>query len=202
VTTRLADARRPAPPTAIRTERLLLRCWTPSDAASLKNAIDSSLPELQPWVPWAVHEPSLIDALAERLAGMRDRFRSGEDWAYGVFDAGETRVLGGTGLHARGSRDHLEIGYWIRTDATGQGFATESAAALCAAAFECTGVDRVEIHCDARNVRSAAVPRRLGFLLDRTFRQPAASAGGGERQMQVWTMTRPAGLEPLARLSW
>ncbi len=201
MTTPGADGRRAAPPDAVRTKRLLLRCWEPSDAAALKAAIDSSLPELQRWVPWAIHEPSPVEALAERLAGMRDRFRSGEDWAYGIFDAGEMRVLGGTGLHARGGRDHLEIGYWVRTDVTGQGFATESAAAMCGAAFAYTAVARVEIHCDAHNLRSAAIPRRLGFRLDRTFPQPAAREGG-ERQMQVWVMPRRAAPEALARLSW
>ena len=173
----------------IRTARLLLRCWHPSDAPGLKEAIDASLPELQMWVPWAQHEPSTLEALAQRLDGMRERFLAGEDWAFGVFDAGETRVVGGAGLHPRGGTDHLEIGYWVRTDATGQGLATEAAAALCAAAFESPGIARVEIHCDAENYRSAAIPRRLGFRLRRTVpRDPAAR--GPQREIQVWSLDR------------
>ena len=173
----------------IRTARLLLRCWHRSDAPRLKAAIDASLPELQMWVPWAQHEPSAVEALAHRLDGMRERFLAGEDWAFGVFDANETRVLGGAGLHPRGGTDHLEIGYWVRTDATGQGLATEAADALCAAAFERPDIARVEIHCDAENHRSAAIPRRLGFRLRRT--EPRDSvARGQQREIQVWSLDR------------
>jgi RimJ/RimL family protein N-acetyltransferase len=33
--------------------------------------------------------------------------------------------------------------------------------------LELDGIDRVEIHCDEANTRSAAVPQRLGYRLDR-----------------------------------
>jgi RimJ/RimL family protein N-acetyltransferase len=64
-------------------------------------------------------------------------------------------------------------GHWIRTDASGRGYARETAAALCGAAFEHTAVDRLEIHCDVENARSAAVAQRLGFTRDRKFLQEA-----------------------------
>lgn len=57
---------------------------------------------------------------------MRERFVANEEWACGLFDASEKRVVGGAGLHSRGTTDHLEIGYWIRSDASGQGLATEA----------------------------------------------------------------------------
>ena len=41
------------PPYRIETERLVIRCWNPADAPLLKEAIDSSLEELQAWMPWA-----------------------------------------------------------------------------------------------------------------------------------------------------
>ena len=72
-------------------------------------------------------------------------------------------VVGGCGLHRRSSPDTLEIGYWIHVDHLRRGYATELARGLTTAAFEVDGVDRVEIHHDKANVRSAAVPRALGF---------------------------------------
>jgi hypothetical protein len=39
---------------SIRTVRLLLRCWDLEDAPLLKEAIDSSLCELQMWVPYSL----------------------------------------------------------------------------------------------------------------------------------------------------
>ena len=175
---------------SIPTRRLLLRCWRPEDAPLLKDAVDSSLAELRMWVPWAMQEPSSLEVLALRLAGMRARFIAGEDWPFGIFDPGEARVLGGTGLHPFRDSDTLDIGYWIRTDAIGHGFATEAVAALCTTAFARPDVVRVEIRCDANNHRSAAIPRRLGFQVTRTLRESAPTVHGAERDTLVWTMTR------------
>ncbi len=45
------------PPCRIHTRKLVLRCWNPTDAPLLKAAIDESLDELRPWMPWARNEP-------------------------------------------------------------------------------------------------------------------------------------------------
>jgi ribosomal-protein-serine acetyltransferase len=87
-------------------------------------------------------------------------------------------------------------GHWIRTDASGRGYARETAAALCGAAFEHTAVDRLEIHCDVENARSAAVAQRLGFTRDRKFLQEAPTLRGVHRNTVVWTLPRAAGIRP------
>lgn len=176
----------------IESARLVIRCWRPEDAALLKDAIDSSLEQLREWVPWALDEPSSLETLATRLGAMRERFIAGDDWAYAIFESGESRLIGGAGLHPRGTTDHVEIGYWIRTDASGHGYATETAAALCETAFAHTAVDRLEIHCDIENARSAAVAQRLGFARDREFRQEALTLRGSHRHTIVWTLRKQA----------
>lgn len=180
----------------IESDRLVIRCWRPEDATALKDAIDSSLGQLREWVPWAMNEPSSEQVLAMRLGVMRERFFAGHDWAYAIFESGESRLVGGAGLHPRGTSDHLEIGYWIRTDASGRGYATETAAALCGAAFEHTAVDRLEIHCDVENARSAAVAQRLGFTRDREFLQEAPTRRGVHRNTVVWTLSRGVRTRP------
>lgn len=175
----------------IRTERLVLRCWRPDDAPLLKEAIDASLPALQQWMPWATTEPSPVESLATRLANFRRAFQEGRSWTFGVFDADEARVIGGTGLHPRTEPGRLEIGYWIRSSETGRGYATEIAAALVDRAFTLHGVDAVEIRCDARNAASAAVPRRLGFRLDATLVGDSPAPDGSLRDTMVWLLERP-----------
>jgi len=150
------------------TPRLVLRCWDPRDAPLLKDAIDSSLDHLRPWMPWARHEPQTVAQKVELLREFRGQFDLGADSIYGIFDAGEERVLGGTGLHPRIGPGGLEIGYWIRADAAGRGFATESTAALTRVAFEVAGVERVEIRCAPENLASAAIPRKLGYSEEAT----------------------------------
>lgn len=78
----------------IRTERTIVRCWNPTDAVLLKEAIDSSLDHLRPWMSWAEQEPTEIDAKVQLLRGFRGRFDLGQDFAYGIFDLDEQKVLG------------------------------------------------------------------------------------------------------------
>jgi len=145
------------------TPRLVVRCWQPTDALLLKEAVDASLEHLRPWMPWAANEPTDLDTKIALLRRFRGKFDLGEDFVYGIFSRDETEVVGGTGLHTRLGADAREIGYWVRTDRINQGIAAEASAALTRVAFEVDKLDRVEIHCDAENVRSAAVPRKLGF---------------------------------------
>jgi RimJ/RimL family protein N-acetyltransferase len=147
------------------TPRLVVRCWEPRDAPLLKEAIDSSLDHLRPWMPWAQHEPQTLAEKVELLREFRGQFDLGANSVYAIFAAGEERVLGGTGLHPRIGPDGLEIGYWVRADAVGQGYATEATAALTRVAFEVADVDRVEIRCAPANHASAAIPPKLGYEL-------------------------------------
>lgn len=109
---------------------------------------------------------------------------------YGVFDAGDTRVIGGTGLNPRSGPGSLEIGYWIRVDEAQKGFGTKVAAALTRVAFEVNLVQRVEIRCNPLNEPSAAIPRKLGFIYEGTLRKRIPAADGSYEDTMVWTMLR------------
>lgn len=168
------------------TPRLVIRCWQPADAPLLKAAVDVSIEHLRPWMPWAANEPTDLDAKIALLRCWRGQFDLGQDFTYGIFDREETEVLGSTGLHTRLGPDAREIGYWVRADRLNQGIATETAAALTRVVFEIDRLDRVEIHCDVGNVRSAAVPRKLGFTHEATLRR--RRFGDRLRDTMVWTL--------------
>ena len=159
------------PPYRIVSERLVIRCWEPRDAGSLKEAIDSSLDELRPWMPWALAEPQPLSEKVSLLRRFRGQFDLGTDFVMGIFDNHERDVLGGTGLHKRRSAEALEIGYWIRSSHVGRGLATESSAALTRVAFELCDVDRVEIRIDPANEASLPIPRKLGFVEEGILRR-------------------------------
>lgn len=172
----------------VETERLIVRCWNPEDAPLLKEAIDASIEHLRPWMPWVENEPEELSAKVERLRRFRGNFDLGVEFVYGIFDADESRVIGGTGLHTRIGPGALEIGYWIRADEINKGFATEVTAALTRAAFEVHEVHRVEIRCDPLNHRSAAVPRKLGYVYEGTLRERFPQPDGSYRDTMIWTM--------------
>jgi RimJ/RimL family protein N-acetyltransferase len=158
-----------------------VRCWEPADAPLLKEAVDSSLEHLRPWMPWAREEPQTLLQKVQLLRVFRGQFDRGENFVYGLFSADESEVVGGSGLHPRAGDDiSLEIGYWIRASAIGQGYATEATAALARVGLELCGADRIDIRVDPANERSAAVPRRLGFVEEARLRRRLISAPGEE----------------------
>ncbi len=176
------------PAYTVQTEHTVLRCWSPSDAALALRAIEANREHLRPWMEWAKRYPMDVEQQAGQLRRMRGLFDLGQDFAYGVFSRDGSEVLGGTGLHPRVGEGGLEMGYWISAAHTGRGLATEMAGALTRVAFQVEGVRRVEIHCDPRNVRSAAVARRLGFLHEGTLRQRIAAPDGVLRDKMIWTL--------------
>jgi len=179
----------------IHTRRLVIRCWEPADAPLLKAAIDASVEHLLPWMPWAADEPRPVEAKVALTRTWRGRFDLDQDYVYGILNRDETAVLGGCGLHARagvpaGTAEALEIGYWVHVEQINRGLATETSAALTKVAFEINGVERVEIHNDPKNVRSAAVPRKLGFVQEAILRQRTRTADGTPRDTMIWTLLR------------
>jgi RimJ/RimL family protein N-acetyltransferase len=178
----------PGPAYRVRTRRLILRCWEPTDAPLLKAAIDANLEHLRPWMPWARDEPQELQTKIALLRQWRGRFDLGQDFVYGIFSADGRQVLGSSGLHTRVGEGAREIGYWVHVDHINQGLATETAAALTKVGFEIDGVQRVEIHCDPGNVRSAAVPRKLGFVHEATLRQRVLGTVGQRRDSMIWTL--------------
>jgi RimJ/RimL family protein N-acetyltransferase len=184
----------PSPPDRFETERLVLRRWRPADAPSIKAAIDSSLPHLQAWVSWAMGEPTPLADMEARLAGFSAAFDAGREWIYGVFSPDEREALGGIGFHPRSDApDCVELGYWLRADATGRGYVTEAARAAMVMARALPGIRRLEIRCDPHNERSAAVPRRLGFQHVRTLENDTLTPDGRPRDTMVWeyVISRP-----------
>ena len=82
-----------------------------------------------------------------------------------------------------------ELGYRLRREALGNGFATEGALALIAVAFTQPGIDRVRAETMAVNAASRAVMERCGLRLVRTFHlewdDPIDGAEHGEVEYEI-----------------
>jgi len=186
----LIKTRVSGPAYRIHTHRLVIRCWDPADAFLLQAAVHESLDHLLPWMPWASSEPEDIQVKIERLRTFRGKFDLNQDFIYGIFNEDQTRVLGGTGLHTRLESDAREIGYWIHKDFINQGLATEISAALTKVAFEVSKMNRVEIHCASDNVRSAAVPKKLGYTHEATLPRRTLLSDGKYHDTMIWALFR------------
>ncbi|HEX5396733.1 MAG TPA: GNAT family protein [Candidatus Limnocylindria bacterium] len=166
-------------PESFVTERLLLRAAGPEDASEANTAVVESRAELAPWMSWAAQELEL-DAVRENFVRTRARFMLREEMRFHLFlrdDPGS--FVGSCGLHRIDwSVPRLEIGYWLRTSFTGQGYATEAVRGITDYAFRELDAERLEIWCDARNERSAAVARRAGFTQEALMRHNERDAAG------------------------
>jgi len=174
----------------IESERLVIRCYNPTDAPYLQKSIQESVEHLRPWLPWVKTEPEELQVKIERLRVFRADFDLNKQYIYGVFDPKETELIGGTGLHPRVGSNALEIGYWVNVNHVNKGFATEFSAALTKVAFEVENTDRVEIHCDPQNFKSAAIPKKLGYVYEATLRNRNENIEGELRDSMIWSILK------------
>jgi len=174
----------------IESERLVIRCYNPRDALYLQKAVQESVEHLRPWMPWVKDEPEELKVKIERLRLFRADFDLSKNYIYGVFDPNETELVGGTGLHPRVGSNAFEIGYWIHVNHVNKGYATEISAALTKVAFEIENVNRVEIHCDPKNIISAAIPKKLGYVYEATLRNRSENIEGELIDSMIWSILR------------
>jgi RimJ/RimL family protein N-acetyltransferase len=186
-------ATRPQPilwdlPDELTGERVFVRAYRVGDGAALWEAIEESREHLRPWMPWVGEHktPADSEAYARRSQA---RWLLREDLSVSVWERATGRFLGGSGLHTRDSDvPAFEIGYWLRASAEGKGYMTEAVWMLCGLAFETLSANRVMIQCDARNVRSAAIPRRLQFTQEATLRNHHRDTSGELRDTLVFAL--------------
>jgi RimJ/RimL family protein N-acetyltransferase len=179
-------ARQIVPPEEIELPGGYLMCrLTVRDAPAVSVAAAESLEHLEPWMPWATPVGVSLEAQRLRMSGPAWAWTPDSDYAYGVFVA-DGRLVGALGVHRRVGPGALEIGYWVHAQHTRRGIASASAAALTDVGFTLPGIRRMEIHCDAANVASAAVPARLGYrLVGSEDHDPEAPGEVGRRLIWV-----------------
>jgi len=153
-------------PEQFETERLLIRPPRPGDGAVMHAAVMESLAELRLWLPWAVNpaDAEEYEALCRRKYA---EWLLREDLMLTLWRRTDGMFVGASGLHRIDwSVPRMEIGYWCRTSLSGQGYITEAVHGITHFAFEHLHAQRLEIHCDENNTRSAAVARRAGYALE------------------------------------
>ncbi|SDY39176.1 Protein N-acetyltransferase, RimJ/RimL family [Micromonospora pattaloongensis] len=164
---------------------LVLKRWEPAWAAALVEVVRASLPELNRFMPWAHQGYGVEDADAFLTTSASD-WERGTAFNYAVFTAiGE--LVGAASLMTRMGPGVLEIGYWIHSAHTGQGYATAAARTLASLARSLPGVDRVALRHDAANAGSAAVAGKAGFVeVDRFARSVEAPGESGVAVLREW----------------
>jgi RimJ/RimL family protein N-acetyltransferase len=147
-------------PTSLYTARLTLRQPDDAGARAEHEMILESLDHLWPWFSFRADPPTLAQR-TELAARQRADADDGTAVTYLVF--ADDRAVGKVWLELDGA--NATMGWYLRSIATGQGYATEAVRALLELAFE-SGIERVEAHTDPDNDASRALAERAGFILE------------------------------------
>jgi RimJ/RimL family protein N-acetyltransferase len=149
----------------VRTERLVLRPFRPSDVDAVHRAGQD--PETQRWVS-GIPVPYTREDARRFVEDVAPRERADRLGLSVVIEAGG-ELVGTCGIHLPGGRLGAEIGYSIAPWARRQGFAAEAARGLADWGLA-LGVPRVHLFADVLNAASQAVARRAGFTAEGTVR--------------------------------
>ena len=152
---------------SIRTERLLLRGFSPADAARVRELAGSrEVASTTLSIPHP-YEDGIAEAWIE---GHPAAWEAGTRLTLAVASESDG-LLGGISLRLVPEHRHGELGYWIGRPYWGLGCATEAAAAVLAIGFGELGLHRVLARHFPRNPASGRVLRKLGMSHEGTMRE-------------------------------
>lgn len=169
-------------------EMLSLKLRHEDDAEKVFILTDKNRDYLSPWFPWVDMTLSSEDS-KKFVLECQEKFQNKKSADFGVIYEGD--FIGSMGFHTIKMRDEwAEIGYWIDEDFQGKGIMTECVKAVIKYGFDELNLHRIQIKCDTRNLRSKAIPERLGFKLEGVIRESRKNEGGAFSDMLIYSLLR------------
>lgn len=167
-------------PHEFETDRLLIRIPKPGDGKTVYDAIKASSSELKRWLPFAYKGQS-EEETEINIREAHSQFLKREDLRLLIFHKDTGQFIGTSGLHRiNWDVPKFEVGYWIDSRFSGNGYITEAVEGITQFAFHELKAKRIEICCDSKNTKSRAIPERLGFQLEGILRNDDLSVDGSE----------------------
>ncbi len=141
----------------IRTERLVLRKPRPDDLRAVVEACqDANIPRFIPFVP----VPYGDDDGRAFLESVERAWSDSDERTFAICLDDDVLV----GAVTVRLREGGTVGYWLSSEARGQGLMTEAVRAVVRWAREECGVERLSLWTHPENLPSQAVARRAGFV--------------------------------------
>ena len=142
-----------------------LREYRDDDVPRIVEAVRESAAELAPWCPWA-HAGYTEDEAHTFVRTAREGRGADVAYEFAVVDASD-RYAGACGLNQISQVNRVaNLGYWIRSSLTGQGFAVAAVRQLIEWGMANTELNRLEILIAAGNARSLRVAEKVGARRD------------------------------------
>lgn len=149
----------------LETERLILRRWKETDAASLYEYAQD--PEVGPIAGWPSHKN-----IEESLEVIKTVFNGTE--CYAICEKDSNKAIGAIELKLNGCTDmterddECELGYWLGKPFWGRGYMTEAANEILRHGFEDIGMTTIWCGYYDGNNKSKRVQEKVGFIYHHT----------------------------------
>jgi len=135
-----------------------------SHVQAIFNAVDQNRAFLRKWLPFVDFTFKVSDT--ERFVkSVLEKTSANRDEVYVIWYKHTFAGLIGFKDIDR-INDKIEIGYWLIEKLTGKGIATAAARKMVNLAFRNMEMNRVQIKCGVGNLKSSAIPKRLGFIYE------------------------------------
>lgn len=146
---------------APRNANVRIRSYALDDAGAVLEAVRESLADLQLWMPWA-HAGYGVDEARTWVETHAPPARPASAFEFAIV-SNDDRYLGGCGLNQIDAMHRrANLGYWVRSTATGRGVATAAVHAVRDWAFAHTDLVRLEIVVAVGNAASHRVAVKAG----------------------------------------
>jgi ribosomal-protein-alanine N-acetyltransferase len=156
----------------LETSRLLLRELSLADADELFQVFSDE--ETTHFVPRERHtdKTATVNHLKNLIKGMKET----KSFVWSVIDKSENRVVGTVNLHFKLDRA-ASIGAVILREYWGKGIATEALKEVVGFGFDIMNLIRIEGKCEARNIASEKMLKKLGMTYEGTLRKEVIIKG-------------------------
>lgn len=151
-------------------DEIELRLAQAKYAEKVFEVIKANYDHLQEWMLW-VNENMSLETVPNFYKNSAKSFKKdGSELGLLIFYQG--KIVGGTGLHSIiKPYKSAELGYWLSKEFNGQGIVTKSVVRLLEYAFEEKKLNRLTVKCVTENLKSLAIPEKLGFTKEGVERE-------------------------------
>jgi ribosomal-protein-serine acetyltransferase len=155
--------------------KIVLKRFKPTilTAQTIFKTVADNRQHLGPWFVWLKGQTKAEDSFKFLLENEK-KLKLGEKFDYGIYLNNE--YIGSIGVFSIDKiNKSAEIGYWLSKKFVRNGYMTEAVKLVEKEAFLNLGLNRLQICCDEKNLPSAGVAKKCGYIFEGKRRESAYS---------------------------
>lgn len=150
---------------------ITIRPYRADDVNELYESIRESIAEIGAWMEWA-HPNYSLEESAAWVNTREEAWTNQSEYSFVITDTVSGAFLGAVGLNQFSqATPRANLGYWVRTSATGRGAASTAARLVARFGFEELHLERIEIVAAVGNLTSQRVAEKTGAQREGVLRK-------------------------------